>query len=198
MARAEPTIVASSPIARCRKPPTLFLAYISCARSSKRRMSIIACSHSRASSVPGSSRAASLSLTSAMGSPYLVAPPLNQELVSLQARQIGAQRAGELAGVARQRVPEQDDLAAGDLHDLDVLAAAYEQLVGAVGLHAGIARSPSSTRPSTQTAGNVRTPSARARSVLACSASRVPRSSAPLTTAAGCISQAAAAISTLS
>src|SRR5919112_2262432 len=151
IARTAPTIVASSPIARCRKPPTLFLAYISCARSSKRRMSIIACSHSRASSVPGSSRSASLSLTSAMRSPYLVAAPLNQELVSLHAREVGAQRAGELAAVAGQRVPEQDDLAAVDLDDLDVLAAADEQLVGPVGLHAGIARSPSSTRPSSTT-----------------------------------------------
>src|SRR2546423_152672 len=41
-------MVASSPIARCRKPPTLALAYISPARSSKRRISIIALSHSRA------------------------------------------------------------------------------------------------------------------------------------------------------
>ena len=41
-ARTAPTIVASSPIARCRKPPTLALAYISPARSSKRRISIIA------------------------------------------------------------------------------------------------------------------------------------------------------------
>jgi len=43
-----PTIVASSPIARCRKPPTFGLAYISPARSSKRRISAIASSHSRA------------------------------------------------------------------------------------------------------------------------------------------------------
>jgi hypothetical protein len=55
MARTAPTIVASSPIARCRKPPTLALAYISPARSSKRRMSIIVSSHSRATSGSGSS-----------------------------------------------------------------------------------------------------------------------------------------------
>src|SRR5436190_8421396 len=48
-------MVASSPIARCRNPPTLALAYISPARSSKRRMSIIASSHSRATSVSGRS-----------------------------------------------------------------------------------------------------------------------------------------------
>src|SRR5436190_5441862 len=54
MARAEPTIVASSPMARCRKPPTFALAYISPARSSKRRMSIIDESHSRATFFFGS------------------------------------------------------------------------------------------------------------------------------------------------
>src|SRR3954454_8442404 len=59
MARTQPTIVASSPTARCRKPPTLAFAYISPARSSKRRISSIAASHSRASSSP-----------SAMRSPY--------------------------------------------------------------------------------------------------------------------------------
>src|SRR4028119_700908 len=42
MACVEPTIVASSPIARCRKPPILAFAYISPARSSKRRLSAIA------------------------------------------------------------------------------------------------------------------------------------------------------------
>src|SRR3954452_22182853 len=157
MARTAPTIVASSPIARCRKPPTLFLAYISCARSSKRRMSIIACSHSRASSAPGSSRAASLSLppasaraappslTSAIASPYLVPAPLSQEPVGVQLGEVGAQGAGELGRVAGERVPEQDDLARVDLHHLVVLAPAHEQLVGAVGLHAGTARSPSSS-----------------------------------------------------
>src|SRR4051794_31079173 len=55
MARAEPTIVASSPIARCRNPPTLALAYISPARSSKRRISIILASISRATFLSGRS-----------------------------------------------------------------------------------------------------------------------------------------------
>src|SRR3954453_1014188 len=50
IARTAPTIAASSPIARCRKPPTLFLAYIAPARSSKRRIRSIASSHSRLSS----------------------------------------------------------------------------------------------------------------------------------------------------
>src|SRR4051794_12224215 len=56
MARTAPTIVASSPIARCRKPPTLFFAYIAPARSSKRRINSIASSHSRASSSPSAMR----------------------------------------------------------------------------------------------------------------------------------------------
>src|SRR4051812_18046707 len=133
-----------------------------------------------------------------MGSRYLVPAPLTQEVAGLQLREVGAQRAGQLAGVARDRVPEQHDLAAADLDDLDMLAAAHEQLVGAVGLHAGIARSPSSRRPPVQIAGTDVTPSSLARSALASSASRVPRSSAPLSSAAGCISHAAAAISTLS
>src|SRR5947208_2803729 len=53
-------IVASSPIARCRKPPTFAFAYISPARSSKRRISIIAESHSRATSASGRACAALL------------------------------------------------------------------------------------------------------------------------------------------
>src|SRR4051812_3828662 len=52
IARTAPTIVASSPIARCRNPPTLAFAYICPARSSKRRISSIVSSHSRASSSP--------------------------------------------------------------------------------------------------------------------------------------------------
>src|ERR1700751_1027828 len=67
MARAEPTIVASSPMARCRKPPTFALAYISPARSSKRRMSIIVCSHSRATSGSGRGWSAIVRRTLAQG-----------------------------------------------------------------------------------------------------------------------------------
>src|SRR3954447_9178795 len=67
MARAEPTIVASSPIARCRKPPTLALAYISPARSSKRRMSIMVCSHLRATLRSGSGCSAIRCRTLAQG-----------------------------------------------------------------------------------------------------------------------------------
>src|SRR4051812_10126066 len=48
-------MAASSPIARCRKPPILALAYISPARSSKRRMSIILASSSRAVFLSGRS-----------------------------------------------------------------------------------------------------------------------------------------------
>src|SRR5918999_2669938 len=55
MARQAPTIAASSPIARCRKPPILAFAYISPARSSKRRMSIIFARISRATFFSGRS-----------------------------------------------------------------------------------------------------------------------------------------------
>src|SRR6476659_1004968 len=48
-------MVASSPIARCRRPPIFALAYISPARSSKRRISVIVESHSRATAASGSS-----------------------------------------------------------------------------------------------------------------------------------------------
>src|SRR3954454_3321298 len=55
MAWVAPTMAAPSPIARCRKPPILALAYISPARSSKRRMSIILASSSRAVFLSGRS-----------------------------------------------------------------------------------------------------------------------------------------------
>jgi hypothetical protein len=67
MARTAPTIVASSPIARCRKPPTFAFAYISPARSSKRRMSVIVSSHSRAASRSGRPVPVSCCVTSATG-----------------------------------------------------------------------------------------------------------------------------------
>src|SRR4051794_27737013 len=51
----------------------------------------------------------------------LVAPPLGEELVGVELREVGAQRAGELAGVARAGVPEEDDLAGVDLEHLDLL-----------------------------------------------------------------------------
>src|SRR3954470_8683646 len=77
-------MAASSPIARCRKPPILALAYISPARSSKRRMSIILASSSRAVFLSGRSceacstpvssgflaRVASLVATAAEGTRY--------------------------------------------------------------------------------------------------------------------------------
>src|SRR3954452_6345254 len=55
MAWVAPTIAASSPIARWRKPPILALAYISPARSSKRRISIILARISRAIFLSGRS-----------------------------------------------------------------------------------------------------------------------------------------------
>ena len=51
----------------------------------------------------------------------LIAAPLGEELVRFQLRQVGAQGAGELAGVARAGVPEEDDLAGVDLDHLDLL-----------------------------------------------------------------------------
>src|SRR3954453_22136626 len=55
MAWVAPTMAASSPMARCRKPPILALAYISPARSSKRRISIILARISRATFLSGRS-----------------------------------------------------------------------------------------------------------------------------------------------
>ena len=98
-ARAEPTIVASSPIARCRKPPTFALAYISPARSSKRRMSSIVASHSRATSGSGSGWSAIVSETSAAPSGIGGrrassrsadrVPPAREELVGVELREVG-------------------------------------------------------------------------------------------------------------
>src|SRR3954468_11128594 len=222
MARTQPTIVASSPIARCRKPPTFALAYISPARSSKRRISIIAASHSLAASGSGSSCcSARSSVTSVIEdkvpgtvrpqgrAPQRLAPapgrrsgirtwlqttavraapscsrprsaclesggripaaPALEELLGVELGQVGAQRARQAAGLARLRVPEQHDLAGGDLDDLDVVAplavgqqrgpgAALgdDQLVGAVRPHAAAASSPRSpwkTRSPTCRAG---------------------------------------------
>src|SRR3954449_2993405 len=55
MAWVAPTMAASSPMAKCRKPPRLALAYISPARSSKRRISIILARISRATFLSGRS-----------------------------------------------------------------------------------------------------------------------------------------------
>src|SRR5689334_19071333 len=63
MAFTAPTIVASSPMHRCRKPPIFAFAYISPARSSKRRMSSIRSRIATAASLSGSSWEASVCLT---------------------------------------------------------------------------------------------------------------------------------------
>ena len=118
----------------------------------------------------------------------------------------GARRGGR-SGAAG--VPEQHDLAGVDLHDLDVveLVGRAQQRRPARRRGARSARRrgwPSrghlehARRSRSRTAGTSRTPAATAAALAASSRSRVPRSSAPLTTAAGCISHAAAAISTLS
>src|SRR4051794_37941037 len=113
-------------MARCRKPPTLAFAYISPARSSKRRMSIIVSSHSRAVSGSGTPAPVSCCVTSATPRTLarLVPPPAPQKLVGVEPRQVGLQRAGEAPGLLRRRVPEQHDLAGLDLHDLDVIGLA--------------------------------------------------------------------------
>src|SRR4051794_14764973 len=96
MARAEPTIVASSPIARCRKPPIFAFAYISPARSSNRRMSIIVPSHSRATSGSGS-------WFSAIGAEatWCGRPPFSP--LSGLVRSARAARAGRAPGRSRRR-----------------------------------------------------------------------------------------------
>src|SRR3954453_5912386 len=58
-----PTIVASSPMHRCRKPPIFAFAYISPARSSKRRMSNMRSRIPTEVSLSGSSCVASVGLT---------------------------------------------------------------------------------------------------------------------------------------
>src|SRR5919199_2631410 len=223
MARAEPTIVASSPIARWRKPPIFALAYISPARSSKRRMRVIVASHSRATSGSGSScsaiwpeatpaprqpHALGLGADSA-GSAQVLGPldggPARQEVLGLQRVEVLAQRAREAPRVARQEVPEQDDLAVGDVDDLDVIAGG-DHAVGGLGPHAaasaraarGRSASPWNTRSPVHTAGTSRTPRSAASAVASARVSPMDRRPAALRTAAGCISQAAEAISTVS
>src|SRR5215207_5348186 len=153
--------------------------------------------------------------TAGAGSGGLPAPPLDEELVGLELGEVGAQRAGQAAGLCRLRVPEQGDLPRGDLDHLDEVGLpgpaqergpapgpAHEQLVLPVRLHAvapaafSSARSPWKTSPRGVTiAGTSSTPAA----AVASSRRRfVEPSSAPLISATGCISQAAAAISTLS
>src|SRR5918997_6108018 len=147
MARTAPTMVASSPMARWRKPPTLALAYISPARSSKRRMSIIERSHSRATSGSGSSwlvmscasvamspgKVAGLAGTRpAPGRPagsnrrsarLLVPLPTRQEGFGFQLREIGPQGSNQPSGERGKGIPEEHHLSRVDLDDLDGVAA---------------------------------------------------------------------------
>src|SRR5919199_252506 len=224
MARAEPTIVASSPIARWRNPPIFALAYISPARSSKRRMRIIVASHSRATSGSGRScsaiwaggypRAAATPRArpgrgQRWGSAQVLGPldggPSGQEVLRLQRVEVLPQGAREAPRVARQEVPEQDDLAVGDVDDLDVVARG-EHAVGGLRPHAaasaraarGRSASPWNTRSPVHTAGTSRTPRSAASAVASARVSPMDRRPAALRTAAGCISQAAEAISTVS
>src|SRR4051794_28574882 len=139
IARADPTIVASSPIARWRKPPTFALAYISPARSSKRRMSIIVPSHSRAASGSGSSCSAMLRggypLTPASDVVRAPRRPSREEVLRLERVEVLAEGPREAAHPARREVPEQDGLAVGDVDDLDRVAP-DEEPVGRLRPHA--------------------------------------------------------------
>src|SRR5688572_3754999 len=102
----------------------------------------------------------------------LPAPPLGEELRRVELREVGAQRAGQPARLGGLRVPEERDLARGDLEHLDGVGLpgaaqqrgsaarlAHAQLVLAIGLHARTAaalsssRSPWKTRPSMTIAG---------------------------------------------
>src|SRR3954452_20454940 len=137
----------------------------------------------------------------------LPGPPLGEERAGLHLREIRAQGAGQAAGLRRPGVPEERDLARGDLDHLDLVeplaprqqrgpasALADVELVLAVGLHRSC-----TTRPSANTtAGTSSTPASAASAVARSSRSPIEPSAALLATATGCISQAAAAIRTLS
>src|SRR4051794_5422973 len=148
----------------------------------------------------------------------LPAPPLREELRGLELGQVAAQCPRQAAGLRGLGVPEQRDLAGRDLEHLDVVARrppaeerraaarpAHAELELAVGLHAArtaaarsSSRSPWKTRPSIATAGTSSTPAVAASSVASSRRVAIEPSSAPLSSAVGCISHAAAAISTLS
>src|SRR4051794_9556363 len=154
---------APSPIARGRKPPILAFAYISPARSSKRRMSIIVPSHSRAASGSGSAFSPMGPEASAVGSARPSAnsatsvavardatanrrlrrvrrprPPPRDEGLGLHRVEVLAHGAGELADLSRREVPEQHGLAVGDVDDLDRVAP-DEEAVGGLRPHAAVA-----------------------------------------------------------
>jgi hypothetical protein len=149
------------------------------------------------------------------------ARPARDEFVGIAAGEIGAQRAGEARRLTRVAVPEQHRLAGADVDDLDMVdaigrrqqrrrraAAADEQPVGAPGPHrrasassapaSSSVRSPTSTRSPTRTAGTSVTPSASAPALARSSSAAIARVCAARRIAAGWISHAAAAISTLS
>src|ERR1700722_6154143 len=150
--------------------------------------------------------------------------PARKELLGLQPVQIGAHSTGQLGGGMRSAIPQQDDFARVDLDHLDVVdalvvgqqggsapAARDDQAVSVLGPHGAAdstgrqsmcaaasrsARSPWKTRSPTRTAGTSAMPSAMAAAVASPSCSAMDRIAAPLITALGGISQAAAAIRT--
>src|SRR4051794_19492836 len=114
----------------------------------------------------------------------LPAAPLDEELLVLELGEIGAQRAHEAARLGRRGVPEERDLARGDLDDLHVIGLAGtaqqrgpapgpadDQLIRPVGLHASApaafssSRSPWKMRSPIWTAGVSTTPAAAAAAV---------------------------------
>src|SRR5262245_1466531 len=132
-------------------------------------------------------------------------PPL-EELPRLHRLELAEQHLDDAAGVAGEQVPVEDRLALVDVDDLDVVdPVARCEPRGRVALAtddepvARLCEHQAATRcaPS-HTAGTSRTPSAIARAVALCRAPLTPRRSAAFITAVGCISHAAAAITTLS
>src|SRR6185312_7364858 len=145
--------------------------------------------------------------------------PGGDELVGIEVDDVLAQQLEQLRRVLGRQVPIENHLAVVDRHDLDPVepapvgherglepAARDDQLVGAVGPHCSASCSASAAAASsiecrtsspTAIAGSARTPAAAARARARSSPSVTERRPMPLSTAVGCISQAAAAISTV-
>src|SRR5581483_10819940 len=148
------------------------------------------------------------------------AAPAVDELRGIQPDQIGAQGAEDAYRVLGGKVPEQDHLAVVDRDDLDpVLTAAvgqkrgldppprHGQLIRPVRFQRAVPRasaassipaSPSYTSLPICTAGSILIPASRPRAHARSSAAATDPMSSARSTAVGCISQAAAAISTVS
>src|SRR4051812_24087317 len=132
--------------------------------------------------------------------------PALEELARVHGVEVGADHRHDALGVAGEQVPVEDRLALVDVDDLDVVnalgrrehgrgetLATHDEPVARLGAHHA-----STTFSPSHTAGTSRTPRATARAVACSRRSPTPRSCAAFITAAGCISQAAAAMTTLS